>query len=257
MTDARKSQALAATFAFICGYTDWISYTRYRCFIVVQTGNLIMLGGSLTGKHSAANPGYFYIALIASFFAGCIVYRGVGACYEHRAGIYTGLFFAAFTMLSELTLFFTDRDFFDLTRERDHPLRQWTSVPYSFLYGIVASATTSGKFGTIVVMVTGHIVNAAAGIVNLFKGSPSQGQKDKLIMNCAVILFTALGVVSAAEILHSGMFDSRFPLMWATCPVIAALLVLVDHKDKPVKVLKRITDSSTSGSSSSDDGSIA
>merc|ERR1712083_178783 len=165
--------------------------------------------------------------------------------------------FAALIMLSELTLFFAHGDLFDLTREAEHEwIMQWTSLPYTFLYGIVASATTSGKFGTIVVMVTGHIVNVAACVVNLFTGSLTQGQKDKLIMSCAVILFTALGVVLAAEIDHlqrDGIIDSGFPLLWETCPVLATLLVFVDHKDKPVKVPKRFDDGDTSGSSSSDD----
>ncbi|CAE7628051.1 unnamed protein product [Symbiodinium sp. CCMP2592] len=218
---------MATMFAFVTGYADVISMLRYKCFSSMMTGNAIMFGRAIANQVSAFDEGpFYYVVIMFAFASGAVLQRVSEHFFPNRGGSVIALPVAALLLIAEVI-------------EVHMPSEQdWTVAGVSHLFGVVASACSTGRMGTHTTMVTGHMLSLANHLSNLMlTGSLTAQDTWKAIMAVMILVGTLAGAILGAFMV--AMVNLKVLLM--PVPVVLYILLWMhDHLAKPRSIIKKV-----------------
>jgi len=223
----QKHILMATMFAFVTGYADVISMLRYKCFSSMMTGNAIMFGRAIANPGSAFDEGpFYYIVIMFAFASGAVLQRVSEHFFPNRGGSIIALPVAVLLVIAEVIEL-------HMPSEPD-----WTVAGVSHLFGVVASACSTGRMGTHTTMVTGHILSLANHLSNLMlTGSLAAQDTWKAIMAVMILVGTLAGAILGAFMV--AMVNLKVLLM--PVPVVLYILLWMhDHLAKPRSIIKKV-----------------
>ncbi|CAE7037163.1 unnamed protein product [Symbiodinium natans] len=227
-----KHTGLATLLAFVSGYTDVVSIVRYRAFAAMQTGNTIWLGRVIGDDlPDDWNAPFYYAAIPMCFVAGAVLHQLLEKThFPNRGASIAAVPLASLMMVGEAVYFFTDYDWGNVLR--------WTVVAIAPLFGVLASACSSGRLGTHTTMVTGHVLSLSNHVTTLLlkRSLPAQ-DRGKAVLSLCVILGTVLGALLGSYFVHR--YNVRY-LLFPVPPLLYCLLWLHDHLAKPRAIIKKV-----------------
>ncbi|CAE7237664.1 unnamed protein product [Symbiodinium microadriaticum] len=146
---------MATMFAFVIGYADVISMLRYRCFSSMMTGNAIMFEKAIVNPGAFDEGPFYYIVITFAFASGAVLQCVSEHFFPNRGGSIIALPLVVLVVLADIIQL-------HMPSEPD-----WTVAGLAHLFGVVASACSTGRMGTHTTMVTGHILSLANLLSNL------------------------------------------------------------------------------------------
>ncbi|CAE7573520.1 unnamed protein product, partial [Symbiodinium pilosum] len=229
-----KHTWIATMFAFVTGYADIVSLIRYRAFASMLTGNAIMLGKSVMTNLSASDHGpWYYVFICLSFFAGSILQRLCEHYFPNRGSSIAAVPLAAIVVIAESVEILTSPNM-----DKGDIYQDWTVAGVALLFGVVASACSTGRLGTHTTMVTGHVLSLANFISScIVNGSVKAEDGWKAAQSMLVVVGTLAGA------LFGGLLVKIVDVYVLLIPVPIVLYILLwlhDHLAKPRSIIKNV-----------------
>jgi len=232
----QKHRFIACAFAFVSGYVDIFSVSRWRVFVTMMSGNAIFMGRVLFGNepsHGEPHKLSYYFVVIASFLLGSISFLCAERKFPNRGASIVALPFTSMMLALEVIAISGLID----------PLTKTYSVlvlGYTPLFGILSSATLNGRLGTTTTMGTGHLLSLGNMLVKrVLDGPLSASDWRKTCMSSQILLWIIIGATVGAEVQSRIAKDDKAhgALFWVA-PIMLLLFFAHDHLSKPRSVVK-------------------
>lgn len=232
--------ALAGSIAFVMGWSDVITYFRFRCFVSMMTGNMMLLAFSSVqtlfaeeDQRPLMNVGVrkppFYVAVVLCWMASAFVYRLVSKKLSKRTASYFAPLVAVSTVTVCLVNHYTD------FLSKNYDIEVCSVAP---VFAIAAASTLrDGPAGFISNMFTGHLQTVAFELVSVVTGDKTKVLEAlrKIGVSLTMITCFMLGAASAATSKEMLMWKSGLNneassqwLFLPIGPVLAIMLVIND-----------------------------
>ena len=238
-----KHTWIAMMLAVVTGYADVISLVRYQAFASILTGNVVWLARVLVSygpedKHSC----WYYLAIVCSLGFGAFLHRLCELIRPNRGGSIASVPLAVFMLSAEVLYLITDCYFnaAEIIQCESAYLQRWTVVGIAPMFGVVASACSTGRLGAHTTMVTGHILKLVGALAKMLFGKElAMKEKANMCMSVMVIAGTVAGACLGAWAVQK--FDYHL-LLFPVPVLLTVLLWLHDHLAKPRTLIKKVQD---------------
>lgn len=223
-----KHRMIACAFSFVTGYTDVISVTRWKVFMTMMTGNVVMMG------RTVHRDPLIYVAIMTSFFLGAMGYRLAETRWPNRGASMLGLPFGLLMVCWEAVLMA------DITFPDDR-LYAFVAMAYAPTFGLLNAACMAGKLATTTTLATGHLValaNVCAKLLQRQKLSDMEG--GKVLMSVVIFMSLLLGAIVGSVMQYFCGGRGTHGALLPVGPVLSLLFWLHDHLAKPQMLVKKM-----------------
>ncbi|KAL7489615.1 hypothetical protein ACHAW6_015289 [Cyclotella cf. meneghiniana] len=210
---------LAALFAFLTGWADYLLFVKYKFFSTMMTGNSMWMAAALV--ESRFRDVAFYVTVIISYIAGVATFRR--AELEWRENALNGFLapiVCAFLVWS------------DVLTWRDSTCRWIPALLLSYAWGIINSVG-SEVTGNLIFVVTGAMTRISNMLVDRLSSTAGNTPipKEGMLMSFSVILGFILGAGWSVFLHHVAPRMKAFGSFAAMGVIYGVLFVWLDREE--------------------------